>query len=115
MRILHDPFKNWKPTIGIVVGRAAAWRRGDLVVCSGIWLRYSAEKILCDENAGSNEKAVRRAEWHDRGRISRSYVERWHNPGTIAKAMLAAYRSPDSVFDLNPDGPSPQAVSEFRG
>jgi hypothetical protein len=57
----------------------------------------------------------RRGEWHDRGRISRSYVERWHNPDTIAKAMLAAYRSPDSTFELNPDGPSPKAVSEFQG
>jgi glycosyltransferase involved in cell wall biosynthesis len=57
----------------------------------------------------------RRAEWHDRGRMSRSYVERWHNPDTIAKAMLAAYRSPDSTFELNPDGPSPETVSEFQG
>jgi glycosyltransferase involved in cell wall biosynthesis len=57
----------------------------------------------------------RRAEWHDRGRMSRSYVERWHNPDTIAKAMLAAYRRPDSMFELNPDGPSPQTVSEFQG
>lgn len=57
----------------------------------------------------------RRAEWHDRGRMSRSYVERWHNPDTIAKAMLAAYRSPDSMFELNPDGPSLEAVSEFQG
>jgi hypothetical protein len=57
----------------------------------------------------------RRAEWPHRGRMSRSYVERWHNPDTIAKAMLAAYRSPDSMFDLNPDGPSPEAVSEIQG
>jgi hypothetical protein len=57
----------------------------------------------------------RRAEWTDRGRMSRSYVERWHNPDTIAKAMLAAYRSPDSVFELNPDGSSAEAVSEFQG
>jgi hypothetical protein len=57
----------------------------------------------------------RRAEWHQRGRMSRSYVERWHNPDTIAKAMLAAYRSPDSVFELNPDGPSPETVSKFQG
>jgi hypothetical protein len=57
----------------------------------------------------------RRAEWPHRGRMSRSYVERWHNPDTIAKAMLAAYRSPDSVFELNPDGPSLETVSQFQG
>jgi glycosyltransferase involved in cell wall biosynthesis len=57
----------------------------------------------------------RRAEWPDRGRMSRNYVERWHNPDTIAKAMLAAYRSPDGTFELNPDGPSLDAVSELQG
>jgi hypothetical protein len=57
----------------------------------------------------------RRMEWHDRGRMSRSYVERWHNPDTIAKAMLAAYRNPESMFELNPDGPTPEAVSRFQG
>jgi hypothetical protein len=57
----------------------------------------------------------RRAEWPDRGRMSRSYVERWHNPDTIAKAMVAAYRSPDSMFELNPNGPSPEAVTKLQG
>jgi hypothetical protein len=57
----------------------------------------------------------KRAEWPHRGRMSRNYVERWHNPDTIAKAMLAAYRSPDSMFELNPDGPSLVTASEFQG
>ncbi len=44
----------------------------------------------------------RRSEWHNAGRQSRRYVERWHNPDRIAQAMLDAYRSPGSIFVLDP-------------
>jgi hypothetical protein len=57
----------------------------------------------------------RRAEWPGRGRMLRNCVERWHNPDTVAKAMLAAYRTPDDMLELNPDGRSPKAASEFQG
>lgn len=57
----------------------------------------------------------RRAEWQEVGKRSRRYVERWHNPDTIAIAMLAAYRSPDSLFDLNPDSPLGKPFQSFKG
>jgi hypothetical protein len=54
-----------------------------------------------------------RAEWQERGRKSRSYVERWHNPVTIAKAMLVAYRSSSSSFELDPDLSLRNSTAQF--
>ncbi len=46
---------------------------------------------------------MRRAEWAEIGRASRSFVEKWHDPMKIAAWMIEVYKDPKNTFEFDPD------------
>jgi len=46
---------------------------------------------------------MRRSEWADIGRASRSFVEKWHDPMKIAAWMTRVYRDPKNTLEFEPE------------
>ncbi len=59
MRILHGPFNIGNQPWSLSRAERRLGCKSDLVVRTGTWFRYPADKILCDERVGSFRKAVR--------------------------------------------------------
>lgn len=59
MRILHGPFNVGNQPWSLSRAERRLGCKSDLVVRSSTWLKYPADKVLCDDGAGSLRKTIR--------------------------------------------------------
>jgi glycosyltransferase involved in cell wall biosynthesis len=59
VRILHGPFNIGNQPWALSRAERRLGSRSDLVVRTGTWFKYPADKILCDDSAGPRTKMIR--------------------------------------------------------